>query len=81
MMAQNALQHGKDPVDLFPNAHRLALSRPGRFAADVDNVGPILQHLEPVFDRCGRAVKCAAVRKGVRRGVQHSYHHGSLAQR
>ena len=56
-MAQNAFQHREDPVNLLPDTHRLVLSRPGGFAADIDDVRPVLEHPEPVFDRCRRTVK------------------------
>ena len=46
--APEALDHGQDTGELLILTHRVG-PRPGRFAAYVEDVGPILQELQPVL--------------------------------
>ena len=64
-----------EPAHFLVERHRLgAAIGPGRFRADVDDVGALRDHAARMLDR-GRGIEePAAVGKRIRRDVEHAHH-------
>ena len=67
------------PLFLFC-AHRLMLSRPRRFAADVEEIRSFIDHPQRLFCRCLRIQKEIAIRERIGSHIQHAHDQRAPAQ-
>ena len=54
-------------------------ARPSRFAANIEDVGALVQHCSAYLDRLVGRQRTAAVVKRIRRNVDHAHYEGALA--
>jgi len=78
--AKNGFDDGEDAILFVFRAEALGAGARG-FAADVDEVGSVVEHGERVFGGDVRAKVEAAVRERVRRNVEHAHDESARAER